>query len=66
MINYCTDYVIDGGSCVETVLSYSNTDREETVKELVKEGCLIIRCYENEDCYCSAYHEGECCCGNFR
>lgn len=67
MINYCVDYIYQYDTYVEsdTFIFDSNEDREYWINNLSKE-YKITEIYENENCYCHAYYEGECACGNFK
>ena len=68
MINYCFDYFKVEDTWVDegTLICSSRTERTNTLNEFIEEGYTIAHIYENEDCYCGAYYEGECACGNFK
>jgi hypothetical protein len=69
MVNYCIDYVYQDGSYVDygTTIEDSEESREEVLKGMRNNPSYKVdSVYENEDCYCHAYDEGECACGNFK
>lgn len=67
MINYCVDYLYVKGDYFEgdTFIFSSDVERREWI-DGAGSNYRILDVYENEDCYCHAYHEGECACGNFK
>ena len=68
MVNYCFDYFKVEGTYVDegTLIFDTRTERTSSMENLIEEGYTISDVYENEDCYCAAYYEGECACGNFK
>lgn len=67
MKNYCVDYLYRKGDYCEgdTFIFDSHEERQAWVDK-AEEGYTVLDVYENEDCYCHAYYEGECACGNFK
>lgn len=67
MINYFLEYHdIESG---ETYASICDSDEQRcrVARELLSsENFIITGVYEDEECYCYAYSENECACGNFK
>ena len=68
MINYCIDYfkVYDDWVDEGTMISSTPSERLSNIDLMIEDGYTISDVYENEACYCSARHENECACGNFK
>ena len=66
MINYFLEYHdIESG---ETYTSTFDSDEQRcrVVRELFNsEDFIVTDFYKDEECYCHAYSENECACGNF-
>lgn len=66
MVNYCVDWKEERWfGHTGTFIFDSYSERNEWLNDK-SESYRVIKIYENEDCYCHAYSENECGCGNFR
>ncbi len=67
MINYFLDYKYVDRLYTEydRFMFATEEDRANYIKNPEK-GYTVLRTYEDEECYCHAYYEGECACGNFK
>lgn len=67
MINYCLEYTHTQTGESYTSIYDSEEERSQVVIDLrSSRNYSEINTYENEECYCHAYSENECACGNFR